>query len=418
MRSSADAAGEAPGAVPGAGKPEPAAAAYLAPGAVVPGASPAARQGPAHVEEPVAYDAVLLMGFGGPEGQDDVIPFLRNVTRGRGIPEERLEVVARHYRAFGGVSPVNGNDRRLRDALAAELDARGHGLPVYWGSRNWTPYLSDVIADAAAAGHRRLLAIATSAFSSYSSCRQYREDLADAVEAAGVASTIEIDKVRPYFDHPGFVEPTVEGLSAAIADVAAASPQIDVAREVEVLFCTHSIPLADAGRSGPPDGSWGQGGAYEAQHRALAQAVMARLGRDDLSWQLVFQSRSGPPQMPWLEPDVNDAIRALPDAGRTAAILVPLGFLSDHMEVLWDLDVEALQTCRDVGLVGARVPTPGTHPAFVSGLADLVEERLQGVPASRRPHATALGPWYDVCRPGCCESARSGRRPALAGVVP
>lgn len=399
-------------------KPAPAVGVYLAPGAVVPGASKAAQAGPEYVESATAYDAVLLMGFGGPEGQDDVIPFLRNVTRGRGIPDERLEEVAQHYRHFDGVSPINEHNRQLRDALAAELAARGVGLPVYWGNRNWPPYLPEALLDAEVAGHRRLLAIATSAFSSYSSCRQYREDLADALEDSGLAATMEVDKVRPFFDHPGFLEPVVQGLLSAMAELAATVPGHDPRSGVEVLFCTHSIPLADAGKSGPRERGWGDGGAYEAQHRAAAAAVMARAGLEDTPWQLVYQSRSGPPSLPWLEPDVNDAIAQLPSAGRAAVVLVPLGFVSDHMEVLWDLDVEALDSAKEAGLRALRTPTPGVHPLFVAGLADLVEERLRGMPAGDRPHLTELGPWYDVCRPGCCESARAGFRPALCGVAP
>lgn len=399
-------------------KPDSAEGALFAPGAVVPGGTAATHGGPAHVEIPTSYDGVLLMGFGGPEGQDDVLPFLRNVTRGRGIPDERLEEVAHHYRHFGGVSPINEHNRHLRSALASELARRGLDLPVYWGNRNWPPYLPEAIRAAEAAGDRRLLAIATSAFSSYSSCRQYREDLADAVEDAGLATTVEIDKVRPFFDHPGFLEPVIEGLAGAIDEIERQEPGIDPLTEIEVLLCTHSIPLADAGRSGPPDHQWGEGGAYEAQHRAASEAVMTGLGRGAIPWQLVYQSRSGPPSIPWLAPDVNEAIALLPAAGRRAVVLVPLGFVSDHMEVLWDLDVEALLSAREAGLVALRTPTPGIHPLFVSGLADLVEERLHGTPAADRPHLTPMGPWYDTCRPGCCESARSGFRAALCGVAP
>jgi ferrochelatase len=399
-------------------KPAGATGAFCADGALVPGATAAAQSGSEHVEVPTAYDGILLLGFGGPESQDDVIPFLRNVTRGRGIPDERLEEVAQHYRHFGGVSPINEHNRQLRAALGAELAARGLNLPVYWGNRNWPPYVNSAVIEAHAAGHRRLLAIATSAFSSFSSCRQYREDLADALEDAGLGSEMQIDKVRPFFDHPGFLSPVVEGLRAAIESTVAELPGLDPATELEVLFCTHSIPLGDAGRSGPPERSFGGGGAYEAQHLAAARAVMAQLEHGAIPWQLVFQSRSGPPTVPWLEPDVNDAIRGLPGAGRRAAILVPLGFLSDHMEVLWDLDTEAMETAAEAGLAALRVPSPGIHPAFVAGLADLVEERLYGTPASDRPHLTDLGPWYDVCRPGCCENARLGFRPALAGLAP
>jgi protoporphyrin/coproporphyrin ferrochelatase len=380
------------------------------------------------------YDAILLAGFGGPEGQDDVIPFLRNVTRGRGIPEERLEEVATHYRHFGGVSPINSQNRALKAALEAELDFRGIDLPVVWGNRNWAPYLPDAIREAHEAGHSRFIAIATSAYSSYSSCRQYREDFAAALDATGLDGVVHIDKVRQFFDHPGFVLPFIEGVKQGLAGVEAANPGINLATEVEVLFATHSIPMTDAARSGPPERGFGEGGAYAAQHVAVAEVVMAAATAPVVEpvsvvepvettstspgWQLVYQSRSGPPSMPWLEPDINDAIRALPARGIRAVVIVPLGFVSDHMEVLWDLDNEAMETAAEVGLFSLRVPTPGTNPAYVSGLVDLVLERLNDTPDDERPALTDLGPWYDVCRPGCCENVRLGFKPALAGIAP
>lgn len=398
-------------------KPAPAASAPCALGAIVPGATPAAQGGPEHVTEPVAYDAILLAGFGGPEGQDDVIPFLRNVTSGRGIPDERLEEVAHHYRHFGGTSPINQQNRELKAALEAELAARGIDLPVYWGNRNWDPYLNDALAEAKAAGHARLIAIATSAYSSYSSCRQYREDFADALADTGLGDEVQIDKVRQFFDHPGFVAPFVEGVRDGLAGLEA-SGDLNRTTEIEVLFATHSIPSTDAAKSGPAERGFGEGGAYAAQHRAVAEVVMAKAGAADVPWQLVYQSRSGPPSMPWLEPDINDAIEELPAAGRKAVVIVPLGFVSDHMEVLWDLDNEALETAEQQGLAAVRVRTPGTHPAYVAGLVDLVLERVNGTPVAERPAETELGPWYDVCRPGCCENVRLGFRPALAGIAP
>ena len=399
-------------------KPAPAASAPCAPGAIVPGATPAAQQGAEHVTEPTAYDAILLAGFGGPEGQDDVIPFLRNVTSGRGIPDERLEEVAHHYRHFGGVSPINEHNRELKAALEAELASRGIDLPVLWGNRNWDPYLNDAVAEAKAAGYSKLIAIATSAYSSYSSCRQYREDFADALADTGLGDEIQIDKVRQFFDHPGFVQPFIEGVHEGIAQLEASVPGLDRTTEVEVLFATHSIPSTDAAKSGPAERGFGEGGAYAAQHLAVAEVVMREAGASDVPWQLVYQSRSGPPSMPWLEPDINDAIAELPAAGRKAVVIVPLGFVSDHMEVLWDLDNEALETAGQQGLVAVRVPTPGTHPAYVAGLVDLVLERVEGAPVESRPAVTELGPWYDVCRPGCCENVRLGFRPALAGIAP
>ena len=380
-------------------------------------ASEPASSGPEYVTEPVDYDGILLASFGGPEGQDDVIPFLRNVTRGRGIPDERLEEVAHHYRHFGGVSPINAQNRALKAALETELAARGVDLPVYWGNRNWGPYLADTLREAAEAGSTRLIAVATSAYSSYSSCRQYREDFARELDATGLADTMVIDKVGQYFDHPGFVAPFVTGVEDGLRELEQRVPGIDLATQAHVLFCTHSIPTGDADRSGPAARGFGEGGAYAAQHRAVAEVVMARAGRD-VPWDLVFQSRSGPPTQPWLEPDVNDALRQLAADGIRAVLLVPLGFVSDHMEVMWDLDEEATETAQELGIVSVRTPTPGVDPAYVSGLVDLVLERVHGTPPSARTRETGLGPWYDVCRPGCCENARLGFRPAVAGLLP
>ncbi|HWR84935.1 MAG TPA: ferrochelatase [Rhodoglobus sp.] len=373
------------------------------------GATPAAADGSEHVEEPVAYDAILLASFGGPEGQDDVIPFLRNVTRGRGIPEERLEAVAHHYRAFGGVSPINEQNRQLKAALEAELAKRGIDLPVLWGNRNWDPYVSDALREAHERGFRKLIAFGTSAYSSYSSCRQYREDYAMALEETGLEGELQIDKVRQFFDHPGFVQPFVDGVRDGLAEVAAAS-------KVHVLFATHSVPTDDADRSGPRDRDFGPGGAYAAQHLAVAEVVMR--DRPGVPWDLVYQSRSGPPTQPWLEPDINDRIEELAADGVDGLVIVPLGFISDHMEVKWDLDTEAIETAGEHGMRAVRVPTPGIHEAFVSGIVDLILERRDGVPTAERPALTELGPWYDVCRPGCCENVRLGFKPALAGLAP
>ncbi|WP_372593272.1 ferrochelatase [Actinotalea sp.] len=381
---------------------------------------------------PVTYDAVLLTSFGGPEGQDDVLPFLRNVTRGRGIPDERLEEVAHHYRAFGGISPINAQNRELRSALQAEIDSRGLDLPVLWGNRNWDPYLADTLREASAAGHRHLLAVVTSAYSSYSGCRQYREDLATALEETGLAGELSIDKVRQYFDHPGFVTPFVDGVGAGLAALAAGlGHDGDLARDAHVVFVTHSIPTAAAEASGPPGAGLGQEGAYGAQHRAVAELVMASLAAPadgeagvglgaGVAWSLAFQSRSGSPSTPWLEPDVNDHLAVLAEQGTKAVVIAPIGFVSDHMEVLWDLDEEASATARELGLLVERAPTPGVHPAFVSGLVDLIQERHRaaGAPAAtaERPALSPLGPWYDVCRPGCCAPTRGQARPAVAGL--
>ena len=379
---------------------------------------------PGRVETPVAYDAVILAGFGGPEGQDDVIPFLRNVTRGRGIPDERLEEVAHHYRHFGGVSPINEQNRQLQAALQAETDRRGLGLPIYWGNRNWDPYLPQALRQAFDDGHRTILGLATSAYSSFSSCRQYREDFAKALDATGLWGQVRIDKVAQFFDAPGFVAPFVTGVADALRELLAAGTDLSATR---VLFATHSIPTTDAERSGPRDVDWGEGGAYAAQHLAVSEVIMQRglaTLRDEgahvpeVEWQLVYQSRSGPPTQPWLEPDINDAIGEHAAAGATTIVMVPVGFVSDHMEVMWDLDTEAMETCEEHGVAGVRVPTPGVDPVYVSGLVDLIEERLRGTPAAQRVRETTLGPWYDVCRPGCCENVRAGFQPAISGLQP
>ena len=388
-----------------------------APVVVLNAASEEAASGAEHVTTPVAYDAILLASFGGPEGQDDVIPFLRNVTRGRGIPEERLEEVAHHYRAFGGISPINDQNRELKAALEAELERRGIDLPVIWGNRNWTPYMRDALTEANERGFTKLIAIGTSAYSSFSSCRQYREDYAIALEETGLGDTLSIDKVRQFFDHPGFVQPFIDGVTKGLADVAA---QGFTPAETHVLFSTHSIPSSDAERSGPKSRGFGPDGAYAAQHLAVAEVVMheAASTSSEIDWSLVYQSRSGPPSMPWLEPDINDSIAELAGKGIKAVVIVPLGFVSDHMEVKWDLDTEAMETSAEHDVFAVRVPTPGVHAAYVTGLIDLVLERRDGVPVADRPAMTDLGPWYDVCRPGCCENVRAGFKPALAGVLP
>ncbi|GAB3559183.1 ferrochelatase [Arthrobacter alkaliphilus] len=370
---------------------------------------------------PKEYDAVLLASFGGPEGQDDVIPFLRNVTRGRGIPDERLEEVSHHYRAFGGISPINQQNRDLKAALEAELASRGIDLPVLWGNRNWDPYIPQTLQEAYDAGHRKLLMVTTSAYSCYSSCRQYREDIGIALTETGLDGKLEVDKVRQYFDHPGFVEPFVEGTAAGLAEVKeklAAEGLQDA--PVHILFATHSIPTRDAeaaGRSDAEPREFEQDSAYVAQHLAAGAEVVRRVEAESgltAPWSLVYQSRSGAPHIPWLEPDINDAIEELAGQGIKGVVIVPLGFVSDHMEVAWDLDTEALETCKNLGLAATRVPTPGTHRKFVSGLVDLICERTVANNIADRPAVTGLGPWYDICRPGCCANFR-GEKPTIAG---
>lgn len=340
-------------------------------------------------------DALLLASFGGPEGQDDVLPFLRNVTRGRGIPDDRLEEVAHHYRAHGGVSPINRQNRELVAALEAELARRGLDLPVFWGNRNWDPYFADAFRDLHRAGHRRVLVLVTSAYTSYSGVGQYREDFDHALDQTGLRDDLELHRIREFFDHPGFVLPFAAGLRDALGRAPAGS---------HVLFVTHSIPTAAADASGA---EFGPGGAYVAQHLAGAAAILRAADEDGASWSLVYQSRSGSPHVPWLEPDINEAIDELAAAGVPGVVIVPFGFVSDHMEVVWDLDTEAVATATGHGMHVERIPTPGVHPTFVAGLVDLVSERLDDVPDDRRPHLTPLGPWPDHAPQGAGAKLRA-----------
>jgi ferrochelatase len=312
-------------------------------------------------------NAVLLLSFGGPEGPDDVLPFLENVTRGRGIPRSRLMSVAAHYQHFGGVSPINEQNRKLRKAIEDEMSSRGRPLPVYWGNRNWEPYVEDVVARMAADGVNRAVAFATSAYSSASGCRQYHEDLARARQATGPTAPA-IEKLPHFFDHPGFITANADALRAALARLPAG-----LAEQARIVATAHSIPLSMASAAGP------QGNLYERQLRAAARAVVDAVHpgrRVDLVW----QSRSGPPELPWLEPDINDYLSHLAGQGIPAVVLCPIGFVSDHIEVLWDLDNEARRTAQAHGVLLERAATAGTHPAFVAMIGDLIEERLAGGP--------------------------------------
>jgi len=354
------------------------------------------------------YNALLLVSFGGPEGPDDVLPFLENVTHGRGIPRERLLEVGEHYIGFGGVSPINAQNRALVAAIGADLAAYGVTLPVYWGNRNWAPYLGDTFARMADDGVTRVLAILTSAYSSYSGCRQYRENLAAAAAPLGERAP-QVDRVRHYFNHPGFVEPMVAGTRAAIDELPEA-----VRRDARLVFVTHSVPTAMNAASGP------DGGAYETQHRDVARLVTAGLAAatgTDHGFDLVYCSRSGPPTQPWLEPDVNDHLESLVEAEVPAAVLVPIGFVSDHMEVKFDLDTEALATAGRLGLPCTRAATVGTDPRFVAAVRELVLERAALVRGEGplRPALGALGPSHDQCPAGCCANERDPQRPALSG---
>ncbi|WP_432094723.1 ferrochelatase [Streptomyces sp. bgisy100] len=365
---------------------------------------------PAHAP----YDALLLLSFGGPEGPDDVVPFLENVTRGRGIPRERLKEVGRHYFLFGGVSPINAQNRELLDALRKDFAEHGLGLPVHWGNRNWAPCLTDTLREMVAEGRRRILVLATSAYASYSGCRQYRENLADALaalEAEGLPLP-QVDKLRLYFNHPGFVRPMVDRTLAALAEL----PE-EVRAGAHLAFTTHSIPTSAADTSGPVSGH-GEGGAYVAQHLDVAREIAGAVAREtgtEHPWRLVYQSRSGAPHIPWLEPDICDHLEELHGAGAPAAVMVPIGFVSDHMEVKYDLDTEATAKAAELGLPVSRAGTVGADPRFVEAVRELVLERAateQGRSVERCALG-ALGPSHDLCPVGCCPGRTP--RPAAAG---
>jgi ferrochelatase len=328
------------------------------------------------------YDAVLIVSFGGPDGPDDVIPFLENVLRGRDVPRERMLEVAEHYQHFGGKSPINEQNRRLIAALERELAEHGPRLPVYWGNRNWHPLLTDTLRKMSAGGVRRALAFVTSAFSSYSGCRQYREDIARAQQEVGPAAP-QVDKLRVYFNHPGFIEPMIERTRDALAQLPA-----ERRNDALLLFTAHSIPQAMA-----------EGCRYEAQLREACRLVGTGVGRDD--WQLVYQSRSGPPRQPWLEPDIRDFLREQQAKQPIQdVVVVPMGFISDHLEVLYDLDTEARDLCDELGIRMVRAATVGTHPRFVRMIRELIEERLSDAP--HRLALGTLGPKEDVCPDDCC----------------
>ena len=338
----------------------------------------------------MTYDAILLAGFGGPRNPEDVVPFLRNVTAGKGVPDERLAEVGEHYHLFDGRSPINELTDALRDALADALRADGIDLPVIVGNRNWDPYTLDALRAIADDGGRRVLTVITAAYSSYSGCRQYREDISAQVEKLG--TPLQVEKVRAYFNTPGFVKANVDAVVAAFRDSEAAGHP-----EAALVFVTHSIPDTMEAASGVA-----RPASYAGQHEEVARLVAAgageALGRD-LPWRLVYCSRSGPPHVPWLEPDVNDALEEMAGAGTRAVVLSPIGFIADHMEVIYDLDTEAAATARDLGLGFVRAATAGTHPAFVAGLVQVVKERMGLV----EPGVVGdLPAWEPVCPENCC----------------
>ena len=339
---------------------------------------------------PTTYDALLIVSFGGPEGPADVIPFLENVLRGRNVPRERMLEVAEHYQHFGGISPLNGQNRDLIAALRKEFDSVGLKLPIYWGNRNWHPFLPETLREMAAAGVRNALAFFTSAYSSYSGCRQYRENVAAARQEVGPDAP-QIDKLRMFFNHPGFVAANADRLSIALAQLTADGngDRGDVRTDTQVLFTAHSIPSSMA-----------QGCRYEAQLRETCRLVAEAVGLSDSQWRLVYQSRSGRPQDPWLEPDILDALRETHARGTRNVVVAPVGFLSDHMEVMFDLDYEARHLCDELGLNFVRAGTVGTHPLFVKMIRELIEERTSSV--ADRPAMGTLPASHDVCPIDCC----------------
>jgi ferrochelatase len=354
------------------------------------------------VNKTAPIDALILMSFGGPEAPEEVVPFLRNVTAGRGIPEERLEEVGEHYFGFGGKSPINDQNRALLSALRGELDRRGIDTPLIWGNRNWDPYLTDEVRTQAQEGRTRFLSIDTSAYSSYSSCRQYREDFAKTIETlAGEGLEVSIDKIRQFYNHPGYADACAARLDDGLADFRTQVGEFDADKH-RILFVTHSIPNV------MQDASAVATNGYLAQHEELMANLLGRLDEAErLPAELVYCSRSGPPEVPWLEPDVNDRMTELAEEGVTGVVLVPIGFISDHMEVVYDLDTEAKETADGLGFAFTRVGTVGTHEAFVSGLVDLVEERIgqlrgEEVETPALPGTTPLVPGSGACSIDCC----------------
>ena len=451
-----------------------------------PAAHPPARPGaelagvPASVPavDPLApYDAILLQSYGGPRRPEDVLPFMRNATSGRGVPASRLVEVSGHYQSVGGASPINACNAELRDALQARLAERGSTLPIVVGNRNWHPFVSQALRELADAGARRVLALPTAAFGSYSGCRQYREDLAGAValladgadgstgegfEADAAARVggdgggpveLVVDKTRPYYNTPGLLQANVDAIVEAYSALA---EQGVAASDARLVLVTHSIPLGMEAGSAPGegpesthdapgtsdvhgpsdvDGPTGTGRrepgvatdlstevSYVAQHEALAAVlvpeVARRLGLETVEADLVYCSRSGPPQARWLEPDVNDHLEALaaghltdgsPVSRPGGVVVAPFGFISDHMEVVFDLDTEAAQTARDLGMPYARAATVGTHPAFVDSLVDILLERAAAARGEdvRPDSTTGVGPFHTVCPDSCCRNGAS-----------
>jgi ferrochelatase len=316
------------------------------------------------------FDALLVVSFGGPEGMEDVMPFLENVLRGRNVPRERMLNVAEHYELFGGVSPINQQNRNLIAALEKELEANGPRLPIYWGNRNWHPLLPDTLSQMAADGVRNALAFVTSAYSSYSSCRQYLQNISDAQAQVGPGAP-RVEKLRVFYDHPLFIEANVDQIRNALTQLNS--------KDIHLVFSAHSIPESMAANCD-----------YAKQLTQTAGSIAQTLNIEN--WDLVYQSRSGSPMQPWLGPDVSDHLRALRQEGAKNLVVAPIGFVSDHMEVVYDLDVEARKVANEVGLNMVRAATAGTHPSFVRMIRELMLERIN----DERP--------ANVCAPDCCRN--------------
>ena len=328
----------------------------------------------------MGYDALLVVSFGGPEGMDHVMPFLENVLRGRNVPRERMLSVAHHYEMFGGVSPINQQNRNLIAALKEELETHGPNLPIYWGNRNWHPLLPDTLRQMAADGVQNALAFVTSAYSSYSSCRQYRENIANAQAAVGPGAP-RVDKLRAFYNHPLFIEANVDHIRAAWSKL-----DEDARAEAQLVFTAHSIPEAMAANC-----------EYAAQLQEAGSLIGAALGSD--RWRVVYQSRSGSPAQPWLGPDINDYLRELHSKSTSHVVLAPIGFVSDHMEIVYDLDFEAQNLARELGMQMVRAATAGTHPVFVKMIRELIVERMYNEPPR---FVGSRGPVHDVCPADCC----------------
>jgi ferrochelatase len=337
----------------------------------------------------MTFDALLWLSFGGPEGPDDVRPFLENVTRGRGVPPERLDEVAEHYLHFGGVSPINALNRAAIEAVRGA----GVGLPVYFGNRNWHPMVADAVAEMKADGVRRALVFPTSAYGGYSACRQYDEDIALARSAVDDAP--ELVKLRQFFDHPLFIESFVDSVRASVSSLSTS--------DYRLVFTAHSVPLSADASAGPPE----EGGhRYSRQVTEAARLVAAGVGVSE--YDVVWQSRSGPPRIPWLEPDIVDHLDALHAKGVGAVVVCPVGFVSDHLEVVWDLDTEARERASELGMGFARAATPGADPRFAQLVVELVQEQVSGVAPRKLSEFVVAGCTVDgaPCAVGCCELPR------------